>query len=191
MSPDPIAVEMAHNKAIHLWNMGTQEKVMAPDEYPPAQTDFDFSGFNGKLADALRKLLGEADSPEQKLALWTNAVARQLVFRPCAKGRRNPAIAGKAWMAIAAEAEFIGPDMREVDELVGRWLLMDAGNRTDVFVSTFDRPRWISQREAPLLAVGISMNLPHSESQRRSNDVTWECYVNTQEGHAIAVFGAV
>jgi len=190
VSPDPLDLEMARNRALYLWDAEIREKEMRPDEFPLSPEHFDVSWFDERLGRAFRALLASRKTERDKIALYTNAMARQMQFRQRSRCTVGRGVSGQAYIAVTAEPAFGDVTGPFFDELAARWLLKDLGKDTAIYCSAYNFPHWISYAMAPLLAVAISLNMPAGEGQSDEEDesLSWQCYVNTTGGRCMVVF---
>ena len=193
VSPDPVELDMARNRALYLWDTEIWEKKMRPDEFPPSPQLPDLSLFDEWLGNKIRAILPSCKTERDQIALYTNAMARQLRFRQRSRLGLRGGSSGRQdmkYIAVTAESAFGDVTGLFFDGFTNRWLLKDVGKETAIYSSVYDFPHWISYAMAPHLAVNISLNLPGRGGEPANQNISWECYINTRGGRCMVVFGA-
>lgn len=189
VTPDKLELEMARNKARYLWDTDIRERTMRPDEFP-YPVSLDLSLLSKPLAPVVGKvaaIMASTTDEEEKILAYTNVMARELQFQRLSpfSNQRNPS--RQRHVAIVSELRFLDVTEPPVEKFIQRWLLKDIGKNTIVYYSQYKLTRWFSYRMASGFACGIAENVPEEENSVRGN-LSYECYVNTNDGHCMAVF---
>ena len=186
--PEELTLEMARNKATYLWETEVREKSMRPDEYP-YPVSLDFSVLNNPFVSRGKAMIAETRDENEKISIYTNIMSRELQFQRLPPFINQRIAVGYRHVAIISETGFVDNKSSQVEKFIARWLLKDVGENTVIYFSQYMLPRWISYEMVESLTISVGYNVPDAEHRYTSHSgITYECFVNTNGRHCLAVF---